>query len=727
MTLQVSPSLVALCVAASLSAPVLAETERQGEALETMIISGSAIDGTVMDVSRSMTVISQDQVERYLDTSNDFGQLLAQVVPGMALSTDGVQSQKGQNNLRGRRIQLLIDGVPQNQSFIDFGQEFNGIDPHNIERIEVIRGGTALYGNGAGGGLINVITKKPQVGEAQHRTRVSASFNPDDIGDSISPMVSHEVTGGSAFVQGRFGASYEVKQASFDANGDRLPSDFRADDTDNLALNGAVNFNLDTDRSLNLSANYRKVEENDRWCPEGGNAAAGTPAHAVHCGVGLDYNAWKDQENGVEGIAANKEWNTYQNYTARYQDMGFALGMLDVSLYHMRQDGETDTMRMTSKASSGDVRYGYNETQFRNTGARAMVTSGLANTEISYGLDAQWQRFRQPNSVGFQPNTPDIDQTTLAAFAQFQTLLTDRLTLDYGVRYEHNTQSFDDFVVSELQSNAGNQVAGGDVKYDRWLPNAGLVYQLNADHQLFASYAQGFTTSEVLRGVRNTSASSVAEAVEIEPILSDNYEIGVRGFMGQATYSLAAFYSESDLGATLILGDDGVASVSERAPEEIWGVEATLRMPLTERLGFDGTVSWSEGERTCTEDTSKCTAGTVESLDATRISPWKMTATFDYAADHGDYALYLIYSGSRDEFEPINADGKYNTNQYPVDDLFLVNASASYPVWKGSLSVGVNNLLDELYVPQPLQGQGNNSRYIYASGRTVSLSYAINW
>ena len=72
---------------------------------------------------------------------------------------------------------VLINGVSQNNGFLDFGQEYGAIDPYNIERVEVIRGGSAVYGLGAQGGIINVITKKPKQGDVEYKSDVSLDFN----------------------------------------------------------------------------------------------------------------------------------------------------------------------------------------------------------------------------------------------------------------------------------------------------------------------------------------------------------------------------------------------------------------------------------------------------------------------------------------------------------------------------------------------------------------------
>jgi outer membrane receptor protein involved in Fe transport len=66
--------------------------------------------------------------------------------------------------LSGNRIMMNIDGRPINAAGVQGGYfiDFSTIPIDNIERIEVMYGGSSVkYGNNAGGGVINVITKKP--------------------------------------------------------------------------------------------------------------------------------------------------------------------------------------------------------------------------------------------------------------------------------------------------------------------------------------------------------------------------------------------------------------------------------------------------------------------------------------------------------------------------------------------------------------------------------------
>jgi outer membrane receptor protein involved in Fe transport len=66
--------------------------------------------------------------------------------------------------LSGNRIMLNIDGRSLNAAGVQGGYfiDWSTIPLDNIEKIEVMRGGSSVkYGNNAGGGVINVITKKP--------------------------------------------------------------------------------------------------------------------------------------------------------------------------------------------------------------------------------------------------------------------------------------------------------------------------------------------------------------------------------------------------------------------------------------------------------------------------------------------------------------------------------------------------------------------------------------
>ncbi len=714
MKLKLSKLNIAVVSAITLSSfGVSAESSDEVQAMETMVVTASRSQQLLNDVPRSVTVIDQEQLQSQLNQSRSINDVLSTLVPGMGTSVHGNLSSKGQNQIRGRRVLLLIDGVAQNNSFLDFGQELSAIDPQNVERIEVIRGGSAVYGLGAQGGIINVITKMPEEGAVEYRTKVGTSFQ--EFGsDAFTWNVYQEATGGDEKDQWRLGLGYEQRGGSYDANGDRLPSVNNEDDMDNLNVNGVWNRNIDEDRSLTLTVGVRNITDNDGWCAANGDAANGKPAEAVHCGPG--YN------NGVagkDGAKPNDVTRTFANYQARYQDLGFSLGMLDVTGYWMTQDTETFTLAMKDKNPNsptfGQTLYGHNETDFDRFGVKANISSQIDWAFVTWGMDVEQQSFKQPNSVGFYNNTPDVEQFAIAPFAQFITDVSDNTVLSYGIRYEYVRLSVDDFTVGNTHNNAGDQVQGGDPYFDEFLFNIGVTHDLTDNHQLFASFAQGMSTNEALRDIRSGNSSTVEGA--IKPITTDNYEVGVRGFLGEADYSLAAFYSESDLGSTLNVNEAGDALESTRAPEKVWGAEATLGYSILANLRTDSTISWQEGERKLNEDSGW------EPLDGTRIAPLKVTSVISYDAyEFGRYNMTLVYSGNRDKEDEITSGAKY-----AVDSYFVANAGVDYDLPFGTLSFAVENLFNEDYMTAYAQSERNNSRYYNAPGRRFHLNYEVKY
>jgi vitamin B12 transporter len=123
---------------------------------------GTTFTGTP-ETTQQMAVITKEEIERR--NAQDLAMLLEDVLD-MSVTRYGGYGNQTEMNLRGfdtERIAILIDGVPANSprsGEFDISQ----IDLHNVERIEVIYGGSDTKYNvsGALGGVINIITVKKQ-------------------------------------------------------------------------------------------------------------------------------------------------------------------------------------------------------------------------------------------------------------------------------------------------------------------------------------------------------------------------------------------------------------------------------------------------------------------------------------------------------------------------------------------------------------------------------------
>jgi vitamin B12 transporter len=113
-------------------------------------------------VGNAVTVITREDLDR--QQSRNVADALRSL-PGVAVSRTGGFGNFTQVRIRGaegNHTLVLIDGVEANN--VNDGEfDFSNLSADDIERIEVIRGAmSALYGSGAVGGVVNIVTRRGQ-------------------------------------------------------------------------------------------------------------------------------------------------------------------------------------------------------------------------------------------------------------------------------------------------------------------------------------------------------------------------------------------------------------------------------------------------------------------------------------------------------------------------------------------------------------------------------------
>ncbi|MFC3160109.1 TonB-dependent receptor plug domain-containing protein [Chryseobacterium arachidis] len=130
----------------------------QVKEVDEIVLTASRKKESIKEIPSSVTIVGQKQIQSQLTVNSDITSILQYTVPSLATSS-GQTSNTGQT-LRGRQVLVLIDGIPQSTPLRNGARDLRVIDPSVIERIEVIKGASSIYGNGADGGIINYITRK---------------------------------------------------------------------------------------------------------------------------------------------------------------------------------------------------------------------------------------------------------------------------------------------------------------------------------------------------------------------------------------------------------------------------------------------------------------------------------------------------------------------------------------------------------------------------------------
>src|SRR5690606_18686104 len=139
-----------------------AEAAPQSVSLKPIEVSVASRTSTaISEIPGTVCVVVQQPRREPVDSGVSLMEATGQLVPGRDLAPEG-RTNYGQN-MRGRNVLVMIDGVSQNSSR-GLSRQFDSISPFNVERVEVLSGASAIYGGGATGGIINIVTKKGEPG-----------------------------------------------------------------------------------------------------------------------------------------------------------------------------------------------------------------------------------------------------------------------------------------------------------------------------------------------------------------------------------------------------------------------------------------------------------------------------------------------------------------------------------------------------------------------------------
>ena len=158
-----APALKPLALACAVSLSLFAGAASAEQAMTTVHVTGARFASDAALSPIGATVITADDIRRAGATDVNaairkiggvYGRQSLDGSPDFALDLRGFGSNSSQN------LVILVDGVRMNENELA-GAVLSSIPVDTVERIEITRGGSSvLYGEGATGGVINIITKR---------------------------------------------------------------------------------------------------------------------------------------------------------------------------------------------------------------------------------------------------------------------------------------------------------------------------------------------------------------------------------------------------------------------------------------------------------------------------------------------------------------------------------------------------------------------------------------
>lgn len=689
-------------VAVLLNHPAHADGEQQ---LQTITVTGSRLPTDLKTYAGTVTLVSRDQIVKQTEFTPDLGQVLANVVPGLAVPSSGSYSNFDQT-LRGRKPAIFIDGIPVSITLRDGGRDNRLIGVDAIGAVEAVSGATAIYGLGGAGGLINYITRTPGQGSPQFQTSASLGGSVTHPSGSADWSVGQSALGRVDRLSYVLTGDYESVGSLFDAEGDRIPPDPQTQggiaDTHTYDVFGKIGYDLTDQQHLFLmGSDYDTLQRTDYSNGKGvfgvsKSEAVPIPPLGEPQFTKEDLGSARYVNDDILGSTLDVD-----GYYSAYQSM-FAFYPYP---YYPPNGGQS---------SIDNIERGIRTTVNTPFDLRARRGNALWGLDYS-SIDALQQM------TNGQYLVPNLRQRALAPFLQTSVPLASWLTLNAGVRSEHDSMSVDTFTTIPIYVKSlpgGNTVQGGTLDYSATLFNAGAVLAPFSNGPLsgasaYASYSQGFSVGDFGRALRSTTASSISKFAFKAQIV-DSYEVGLRADYDRFKGHIAGYYNTAQYGSTF----NAVTLELVRAPEHVWGMEMAWDAKPSETFSWGGSLSYVDGK------TQNVTTGVWGPLDDTRIPPLKLVFYVEQQfLPRLTGRAQLDYSGYESRFP--NNPAVYGESAIPA--FALLDLAVNYGTKIGTWTLAVDNALDEHYFTPDAYIYATGTNFTEGEGTTLRLSYSVSY
>lgn len=682
--------------------PLIAAAQAADE--QTMVVTAAPTTVSELDTPAAVSVVNGDEMRQAAPRVNLSESLGA--VPGLQVQNRQNYAQDLQLSIRGfgsrstygvRGLRIYVDGIPATMP--DGQGQTSNIDIGSVDTIEVLRGPfSALYGNSSGG-VINVTSQTGTQPPTVEASSYYGSFGTWHYGMKATGAVGDGSHAGDV--------DYTVSTNRFTTHGYRDHSGARK----NLA-NARLGVRINDVSKLTLLLNSVDIKAND----------AG----------GLTADEWRDNpRQSPRGDQYNTRKNTRQTQAGlRYERQLSAQDDLSVMMYA----GERETTQFQSiprapqlkPSHAGGVidltrHYQGIDTRLTHRGELLVpvtLTAGLDYENMSERRKG-YENFVMVNGApqygeqgALRRNERNL-MWNVDPYLQTQWQLTDKLSLDAGVRYSSVWFDSNDYYITP-----GNGDDSGDASYHKWLPAGSLKYALTDAWNVYLSAGRGFETPTINElSYRSDNQSGLNFG--LKPSTNDTVEIGSKTRIGNGLFTAALFQTNTDNEIVVDSSSGGRTSYKNAGKTRRQGMELGLDQQFGESWRLKAAWTWLDATyRTNVCDDASCNGNRIPGI-ARNMG----YASFGYQPEQGWYAgsdiRYMSDIMANDE----------NTAKAP--SWTVVGLTTGYKWSYGWMDMDlfgrIDNLFDREYVGSVIVNESNGRYYEPAPGRNYGIGLNLAW
>lgn len=469
---------------------------------------------------------------------------------------------------------FLEDGIPTRPTGLFNHNGLYEINVPQAQRIEVIKGpGSALYGSDSIGGIINSITKpspkqqeitlNPEVGSYGWKRFLGSYGTP--INEKLGARLDLNITDNTGY---RDDSDYK-----------RLASTLRIDGKSNDKLKYKTIISYSGVEQSGVSSLETDDFNNDVKKNFYLNDVARRDVNAFRASTEISYEPNQKSLYTVTPFFRHNQMKLMPSWMLGYdpndRDYRFKSYGLLAKYRHKAPE-------LNSTFIAGiDVDYTpseYTEKRISVTRDGEFITGTQETGRTNYDFTA--------------------DQLSISPYVHTEWNATAKTQITAGLRYDYFDVDYEDKLDASV-AQAGRDYRffrhvrpeSQELSYENFSPKLGLLYKLNAEHNLYANYRHSFRSPSIGRLFR---AGSTANTEDLKPVKTKSIEIGTKGQLFENTqYNLAIYHMqvEDDI-VNFIDGD--TRRITNAGETRHKGIELSIERPVINHWGISTALSYSK-------------------------------------------------------------------------------------------------------------------------------------
>ncbi len=587
------------------------------------------------------------------DLNNKSLQEIIATIPGIqsrSLYGDNTSGSKTTIDIRGMGAQaksnvlILLNGQKLNN--IDMSEiDFPSIPIDEIDVIEIYKGnsGTVLYGDGAIGGIINIITNPINKNKNNFASYQLGSFNTNNYKINLNnDLLKYNI---NTFINYKETDGYREENQQIQTN---------------------VSTKIDLGE---YSKDFIQINYNEQ--------IMSTPSHRTQSQLYVDRRGSGTPDDFINSYGGSLKYSTERKLSEKFD--------LKLNTSYRKKRSYYD-LQSSAYPSYGDTTL--DNIQFTPRINNTFIINNY-NIESVLGIDLQRSKYHsfrkeEQNSLPLHEYTSDLESQ--AFYYQNNVNVTPTLTLGTGLRIQRNLIKISD----NVNPNAPNfkswtvhhkNFSDTETNYSY---SVGLEKIINSKLNVFSRYGTGFR----FPNIDDRIGGSGGVSFELDTQKSDEIEAGIN--FNEKFYSISAntylIESRNELG----YDSDSFVNININSTRR-YGVELENIIEINQNLVSKNNFTYSKAKFTSDEQGSYAT--NFKDKDVPLVPQYSYSGMIEYSLNSN---LKIIPSIEyRDDMRMESDDENFQNTKIPAILLFNFDARQNFKYF--DLSVSIKNILDEKY------------------------------